>query len=76
MVHRTVWLIHGGSIIEGTVTAQHFNPDYLKVRIAGEERTVAPYSAHLTPESAIQEARELAAVLEDSANTLEERIAV
>jgi hypothetical protein len=73
MVNRKVWWIGAASIQEGVVTEQHFNPDFLKVRADGGswEEVKSDRTVFLTPQAAIDEAREVAYLLESSAKNLE-----
>ncbi len=76
MVRRRVWYLNVCSIESGTVTGQHFDPDYLTVMpdSSSSEITLSSNRAFLKPEDAIQDAREFAALLLDNAKNLEATI--
>lgn len=73
MVNRKVWYLKACSIESGTVTHQNFDPDYLMVKPDNSqfEITLSSNNVFLKPEDAIQDAREFAALLLDSAKNLE-----
>ena len=72
MVNRKVWWLSTASIKSGVVTKHEFSPDILWIRAdSSEEVTRHALLVHLTPQAAIEDARDVADLLLSSANKLE-----
>lgn len=76
MVNRTVWFRYATAIATGTVMQQRFNPDILKIRRDrdGQEFDFLPSRVFLTPQDAINDARDEAQLLNYNADQLEATI--
>lgn len=73
MVNRKVWFRYATAIDSGTVIQQKFNPDCLTIRRDrdGQEFQFSPLSIFLTPQEAINDARDYAQLLNYNADKLE-----
>ncbi len=77
MVNRKVWFRYATAIDSGVVTQQKFNPDCLTVRRDrdGQEFQFSPLQIFLTPQEAINDARDYAQLLNYNADKLEAKLA-
>ncbi len=73
MVNRKVWFRYATAIDSGTVIQQKFNPDCLTIRRDrdGQEFQFSPLQIFLTPQEAINDARDEAQLLNYNADKLE-----
>ena len=74
MVNRKVWFRYATAIDSGTVTQQKYNPDSLTIRRDrdGREFQFSPLLIFLTPQEAINDARDEAQLLNYNADKLEQ----